>query len=66
MYKLRKNTEAFEVVDGAFAGRKYRHGVTYPEIPPEEKHRFEKVHPKLSAVPAPAEKAEKKDGGKKK
>lgn len=41
MYILKQNIEAFRVVDGPFAGRRYRHGVEYAEVPPEETHKFE-------------------------
>lgn len=43
MYRLKKGQPAIEVADGQFAGRKYRHGVIYDEVPPQEKHRFEQV-----------------------
>lgn len=44
-YKLKKGIESFQVVDGAFAGRKFAKDKEYSdaEIPPEEKHKFEKV-----------------------
>jgi len=41
MYKLKLNQPDFECVDGPFAGRKYKTGQTYAEIPPNEAHRFE-------------------------
>jgi len=44
-YKLKKKFEAFEVVDGALAGRKYEHGRVYEEIPPQEKAKFEEIKP---------------------
>ena len=40
MYVLKKNIENFEVVDGAFAGKKFERGKSYTEIPPEEKKKF--------------------------
>lgn len=45
MYKLKRGVEAFDMVDGPLAGKKYRHGETYPEkdIPPAYKDKFEKV-----------------------
>ena len=43
MYRLKKNQEEFEVVDGPFEGRRYRHGETYRKIPPGERHRFEQI-----------------------
>lgn len=42
-YKLKPGVESFEIVDGAFAGKKYFRGKVYEKIPPEEKHKFEKV-----------------------
>ena len=42
-YKLRKGIENFQVVDGAFAGRKFVRGKVYGEVPPEEKRKFEKL-----------------------
>ena len=48
-YKLKENAADFEMVDGQFAGRKYKAGEIYDEIPPGEKDRFEKV-----VDPAPA------------
>lgn len=61
-YRLKKNTEAFQVVDGTFAGRKYEHGKDYADadIPPQEIGRFEKM-PDM-AIQSP----EKKEGGSRK
>jgi hypothetical protein len=42
-YKLKPGIENFQVVDGAFAGRKFRKGFLYAEIPPEEARKFEEV-----------------------
>lgn len=44
-WQLRPGQEAFEVVDGVMAGRKFRSGTHYAEIPPAEKGRFEEVRP---------------------
>lgn len=44
-YKLKKGIENFDVVDGAFAGRKFVRGKVYGEVPPEEKGKFEKIKP---------------------
>ncbi len=41
MYRLKG--PAFTVVDGPFAGKTFRRGVIYKEVPPEEAGRFEKV-----------------------
>ena len=42
-YKLKIGQESIRVVDGLFAGRVYRPGMTYNEIPPEEAGRFEEI-----------------------
>jgi hypothetical protein len=42
-YKLKTGIEDFQVVDGAFAGRKFRKGFLYAEIPPEEAQKFDEV-----------------------
>jgi hypothetical protein len=60
MYQLKKNVAEFDVVDGPCAGRKYRRGTPYAEIPPQEAHKFEIVE----AAPVADEQAEAK-GGKK-
>jgi len=41
MYQLKPNVPDFEVVDGPFAGRKYKAGETYKDVPPECRDRFE-------------------------
>lgn len=53
MKKYRLKGEAFEVVDGPFAGKKFQRGVAYEEsqVPPMEKKRFVEV----PAAQAPAE-----------
>jgi hypothetical protein len=70
MYRLKTTSAAFEIVDGPFAGRKYLHGKTYAEVPPQEKDKFEKVGPTKKAEAAMtktvgAEPAKKAEGGKK-
>jgi hypothetical protein len=45
MKRLKSTSPAFEVTDGLFAGRKYLHGQTYAEIPPQEAEKFEEVEP---------------------
>lgn len=50
-YRLKKGVEAFEMVDGPLAGRKYEKGKGYLAIPDELKNRFE-----LIAKPKPAAK----------
>lgn len=42
-YKLKPGVESFEVVDGAFAGKKFLRGNVYEKIPSEERSKFEKV-----------------------
>jgi len=51
MYRLKKGQEAFQVVDGSFAKRRYRHGIEYKaaDVPPQEKHRFEPAYAKATA-----------------
>ncbi len=43
---LKKNIEAFAVVDGKFAGKTFKHGIKYSAIPEEEKRKFSKVKSK--------------------
>ncbi len=45
MYELKPNLPDFEVVDGPFAGRKYKAGEAYKEVPEEEKHKFNDIPP---------------------
>ncbi|MBN1830291.1 MAG: hypothetical protein JW884_14255 [Deltaproteobacteria bacterium] len=42
-YRLKKNQESIQIVDGPYAGRKYRKGELYDDVPPGEAYRFEKV-----------------------
>ena len=44
-YKLKKGIENFQVVDGAFAGRKFVRGKVYGEVPAEEKKKFDEIKP---------------------
>ncbi len=44
-FRLKKNAPEFEVVDGKLAGRKFKRGVEYSEIPENEKGKFEAVKP---------------------
>lgn len=67
MHRLKKGQEAFEVVDGPMAGRKFRPGEVYAEIPAQEKRRFEAVRPKPAArtkAAAPAAHVNTTTGGK--
>ena len=56
-YKLRPGMEAFEVVDGPYAGKKYKAGIVYRDVPPQERHRFEPAGPVARPRPAKAKKA---------
>ena len=64
-YKLRKNKPEFDVVDGPFAGKKYRHNESYAEVPPGGKDRFEVVKEPAKQPGKPAtQTAGKKNDGK--
>ena len=41
MYKLKPNQPDFECVDGPYAGRRFKAGQTYLEIPQNESHKFD-------------------------
>ena len=51
-YKLKPGQENFRVIDGPCAGRLYRAGVVYRDIPKEEAGRFAEI-----AEPAKPKKA---------
>jgi hypothetical protein len=61
MYTLKPNAPAFDVVDGPLAGRQYRHGQTYTEIPTDLAGRFDTITPgpAPTAMSAPVSKAGK-------
>lgn len=40
-YRLKPGQEAFEVVDGAYAGRKFEKNTIYDDIPSNEAARFD-------------------------
>lgn len=76
MYQLKPGQEAFEVVDGPFAGKKYEKGVSYDAVPEHEAHRFQPVALELppaqakltdtapiADVPAPAKEKHKRSDG---
>ena len=42
-YRLKQGVEGFDVVDGPLAGRQYRKGVVYDEIPPGDAAKFKEV-----------------------
>ena len=46
-YKLKPGFEAFDVVDGPLAGRKFKRGVLYSEIPENEASKFEEVQEEI-------------------
>jgi hypothetical protein len=48
-YKLKPNQEPFQCCGGQFEGRKFLHGQTYPEIPPEEAVRFDETEPAIES-----------------
>ena len=52
MFKLKKNVAQFDVVDGALAGKKFRRGEIYAEIPKGCENKFE---PARAASAAPAD-----------
>lgn len=59
--KLKANVENFEVVDGPFAGRRFKRGKIYTTVPNNEKHKFEEVKPaKPIEKPSPKPQTEKK------
>jgi hypothetical protein len=60
MFKLKEAIQGFTVIDGPMAGKSFKQGIIYPEIPPQEKAKFEKV----AEEDAPADAAE--TGGKQK
>ncbi len=43
MYRLKPTQAEFEMVDGPFAGRKFKQGESYKDIPPDYADRFESV-----------------------
>ncbi|MGD0020829.1 MAG: hypothetical protein ABSC54_00855 [Smithellaceae bacterium] len=55
-FKLKETAEAFQVVDGPYAGKDFKPGIIYNDIPPQEANRFEK------AKDEPASKGDKKGG----
>jgi len=42
-YRLKQTSPEIDVVDGPLAGRKFKHGEVYEEIPEGDKGRFEEV-----------------------
>lgn len=58
-YKLKKDQEKFEMVDGPHKGKVFEQGISYDEVPKEYKGRFDEVKPG-----PPPEKEKKKPAGK--
>ena len=67
MYRLKPNVADFEHVDGQFAGRAFRSGEQYQEIPPTDANKFDEVTEAAPAIKAEvaAEDIEEKRGGRK-
>ncbi len=58
-YQLKKTENAFQVCrEGKFEYRRYEHGKTYDEVPPEDAHRFEETQ--IAERKAPSEEPKKK------
>jgi hypothetical protein len=49
-YILKPGQEAFEVVDGPFAGNLYQKGVRYDAVPEQDASRFDKVRVDVPAA----------------
>lgn len=58
MFRLKKGIEEFEMVDGAFAGRKFKRGVLYAEVPPGEKRKFDEIKEETVKQPKRGSKVE--------
>jgi hypothetical protein len=43
MYQLKKGVQGFTVIDGPMAGKSFKSGMSYKEIPPQEAARFTEV-----------------------
>lgn len=43
MYQLKAGSESFTVVDGPYAGKTYKPGQAYADVPPQEMRRFQKI-----------------------
>jgi len=43
MYQLKTGSESFTVVDGPYAGKTYKPGQAYADVPPQEKKRFMEI-----------------------
>ncbi|MCK9195441.1 MAG: hypothetical protein M0P16_00490 [Syntrophales bacterium] len=43
MYQLKLGSESFTVVDGPYAGKTYKPGQAYADVPPQEMGRFRKI-----------------------
>jgi hypothetical protein len=63
MFRLKAGSPAFDVVDGPLAGRRYRHGQAYAEIPPGEAGKFERIPEQKPAGRRDAKPAQAEEGG---
>ena len=52
-YRLKRNIESFEMVDGPFAGRKFVSGETYGEVPPGLGEKFDRFPEEATQAKAP-------------
>ena len=59
-YRLKVNVADFVYVDGPFAGRSFKAGKTYAEIPPGEAYKFNAIPDQVEEMPVPAGKNAKK------
>ncbi len=65
MYRLKNNVPDFVVVDGKFAGRKFKSGEVYETIPEEEKNKFEVIKTQSPPKKNAGDKEYGGEGGKK-
>jgi hypothetical protein len=68
MYTLKQGVQGFTVIDGPMAGRSFKSGMSYKEIPPQEAAKFV-MTPDEGELAKPEAKAElsqeRSDAGKK-
>ena len=63
MFTLKDGVQGFTVIDGPMAGKSFKSGMSYNEIPPQEAARFEEI--KEQEAPAAAASPASGDAGKK-
>jgi len=64
VYILKPGAPAFDVVDGPFAGKTFRHDIPYTDIPPADAGKFQKKKtPPATATANPTTEAATKNGG---